>query len=91
MMQIEYDPAKRGVTIRDRGLDMADAGDVFEGDTITIEDERRDYGETRYITVGFLAGRMVFVAWTPRDGSRRIISMRKANAREQELYIPRFR
>jgi len=90
-MQIEYDPAKRGVTIRDRGLDMADAGYVFEGDTITIEDERRDYGETRYITVGFLAGRMVFVAWTPRDGSRRIISMRKANAREQELYIPRFR
>ncbi len=91
MMQIEYDPAKRGATIRDRGLDMADAGDVFEGDTITIEDERRDYGETRYITVGFLAGRMVFVAWTPRDGSRRIISMRKANAREQELYTPRFR
>ncbi|MCY4504294.1 MAG: BrnT family toxin, partial [Alphaproteobacteria bacterium] len=38
-----------------------------------------------------LAGRMVFVAWTPRDGSRRIISMRKANAREQELYTPRFR
>jgi len=91
MMQIEYDSAKRGATIRDRGLDMADAGGVFEGDTITIEDERRDYGKTRYITVGFLAGRMVFVAWTPRDGSRRIISMRKANAREQELYTPRFR
>ncbi len=90
-MRIEYDPAKRSATLRDRGLDMADAGSLFDGATITIEDDRRDYGETRYITVGFLADRMVFVAWTPRDGARRIISMRKANAREQELYTPRFR
>lgn len=75
-MRIEYDPAKRGTTLRDRGLDMADAGCVFEGDTVTV---------------GFLANRMVFVAWTPRGGSRRIISMRKANARERELYAPRFR
>ena len=90
-MRIDYDPAKRRATLRDRGLDMAAAGDIFDGATITVEDGRRDYGEARYITVGFLAGRMVFVAWTPRDGGRRIISMRKANAREQELFIPRFR
>ena len=91
MMRIDYDPAKRSTTLRDRGLDMAAAGDIFDGATITVEDDRQDYGETRYITVGFLAGRMVFVAWTPRNGGRRIISMRKANAREQELYTPRFR
>lgn len=90
MMRIEYDPAKRSATLRDRGLDMADAGGVFEGETITVEDDRRDYGETRYITVEFLADRMVFVAWTSREGARRIISMRKANAREQELYASRF-
>ncbi len=91
MMRIDYDPAKRSTTLRDRGLDMAAAGEIFDGATITVEDDRRDYGEIRYITVGFLAGRMVFVAWTPRNGARRIISMRKANAREQELYTPRFR
>ena len=90
MVRIEYDPAKRSATLRDRGLDMADAGGVFEGETITVEDDRRDYGETRYIPVGFLADRMVFVAWTSREGARRIISMRKANAREQELYASRF-
>lgn len=90
MIRVEYDPAKRSATLRDRGLDMADAGGVFEGETITVEDDRRDYGETRYITVGFLADRMVFVAWTSREGARRIISMRKANAREQELYASRF-
>ncbi len=43
-MRIEYDPAKRSTTLRDRGLDMADASNVFNGPTITIEDDRRDYG-----------------------------------------------
>lgn len=46
-MRLAYDPAKRSATLRDRGLDMADAGDVFDGPTITIEDDRRDYGEIR--------------------------------------------
>jgi len=84
-MRIICDPAKREATLRERGLDMADAGDVFDGPTITIEDDRRDYGETRSITIGLLANRMVLLAWTPRDDARRIISMRKANTRERTL------
>ena len=91
MMRIEYDSTKRDTTLRDRGLDMADAGAIFDGPTITIKDDRRDYGETRYISVGFLDGRMVFVAWTLRGAARRIISLRKANTREQEVYASRFR
>ncbi len=47
MMRIEYDPTKRETTLRDRGFDMADAGAIFDGPTITIEDDRREYGETR--------------------------------------------
>ncbi len=90
-MRIEYDPTKRNTTLHDRGLDMADAGAIFDGPTITIEDDRREYGETRYISVGFLVGRMVFVAWTLRGDARRIISLRKANTREQEIYASRLR
>ena len=90
-MRIAYDPAKRESTLRERGLDMADAVDVFDGPTITIEDERRDYGEIRYITIDLLAGRMVLLAWTPREDTRRIISMRKANNRERALYERRLR
>ena len=90
-MLVEYDRAKRDTTLRTRGLDMTQANKVFDGTTVTIEDDRKDYGELRYITIGFLAGRMVFVAWTPRANARRIISMRKANAREQALYSSRFR
>ena len=90
-MRIAYDPAKREATLRERGLDMAAASHVFDGPTITIEDDRRDYGEIRYITIGLLADRMVLLAWTPRDDTRRIISMRKANTRERTLYERRLR
>ncbi len=85
----EFDEVKRDVMLRARGLDMARAGEVFAGSTLTVEDDRRDYGEHSFITVGFLDVAMVVVVWTPRDGARRIISMRKANERERELYYPR--
>ena len=89
-MNITYDPAKRAVTLEMRGLDMADAGTIFDGPHVTFVYDRKDYGETRYISIGHLQGRMVFVAWTQRGDTRRIISMRKANEREQTLYGPRF-
>ena len=91
-MPMEFDAAKRAATLRVRGLDMARAGEVFAGATLTIEDDRGgDYGEDRFITVGFLDGAMVVLVWTPRDGAHRIISVRKANERERTLYSPRFR
>lgn len=89
-MRIEYDPDKRALTLAERGLDMADAGLVFHGPTLTVEDDRENYGERRYITIGWLRSRMVVIVWTPRDVARRIISMRKANDREQALYGPRL-
>ena len=90
-MEFEFDPAKRNATLQIRGLDMARAPNVFAGATLTVEDNRKDYGEPRYITIGFLANRMVILAWTQRGKVRRIISMRKANEREQAVYGPRFR
>ena len=41
-MDIEFDPAKRDATLEARGLDMADAGEVFAGATLTVEDDRED-------------------------------------------------
>ncbi len=87
-MKIIFDPEKRRLTLQDRGLDMARASEVLGGIAITSEDERKDYGETRFITVGYLDGRMVSLAWTRREDAYRIISMRKANDREQKKYSP---
>ena len=89
-MQIEFDAAKRVATLEARGLDMARAGEVFAGSTLTVEDDRRDYGEDRFITVGYLDVSMVVIVWTRRKAGARIISMRKANDREQRLYGERF-
>jgi uncharacterized DUF497 family protein len=85
-MEISFDPAKRERTLRQRSLDFLDAARVFDGRTYDQEDERFDYGEVRIITVGRLRGRMIVVVWTPRGSTRHIISMRKANDREQAKY-----
>jgi uncharacterized DUF497 family protein len=90
-MTVEFDDAKRVRTLAERGLDMARAGEVFDGACLTVEDDRVDYGEPRYITIGFLDERMVVLVWTPRGDVHRIISMRKANDREKAIYDPRFR
>ena len=82
-MKIEYDPAKRDRTLVERGLDFEDALEVFNAAARTAQDERHDYPEVRFVTTGLLRSRMMVVVWTPIDGGRRIISMRKANDREQ--------
>jgi uncharacterized protein len=89
-MLIEFDPDKRAATLEHRGLDMADAGKVFEGPCLTFPDLRQDYGEERFIALGLLLDRMVVLVWTSRGDVRRIISMRKANEREQNLYKNRL-
>jgi hypothetical protein len=90
-MDIEFDLVKRKAILDARKLDMADTGTIFDGPTLTVEDDRKDYGEIRYITIGRLRSRMVVLVWTPRGEARRIISLRKANGKEQKAYGPRLR
>jgi uncharacterized DUF497 family protein len=87
-MQIEFDAEKRDKTLKERGLDFVRSPEVFAGATATTRDERNDYGEDRFVTVGTLDGQTVIVVWTPRGEARRIISMRKANGREIFRYQP---
>jgi uncharacterized protein len=89
-MEITFDPAKRDRTFMERGLAFEDAAQVFEGRTLDRVDDRSDYGEERMITVGHLAGRMVIVVWTQRGDARHVISMRKANEREQARFAQRL-
>ncbi len=90
VVAITYDDAKRDWTLRERGLDFAEAEAVFAGPTYSAEDTREDYGEVRIITVGLLVNRMVIVGWTPRGVDRHVFSMRKANGREQARYRQRL-
>ncbi len=89
-MRVTFDPAKRMQTLQERGLDMRRAGEVFAGPHFTRPDDRRDYGEVRSITVGWLDFRLVVMAWTPRGTARRIISMRHCHEREAKVFRPYF-
>ena len=85
-MIISYDETKRRQTLEHRGLDFQHADQVFAGFCLGHVDTRKDYGEVRYQTIGVLDGTPVMVIWTPRDGGRRVISMRKCNDEEKQDY-----
>ena len=60
---------------------------VFSGPTFTFEDERFDYNEQRFITVGLLDITVVVIAHTETEKEMRIISMRKATKNEQKIFF----
>lgn len=58
---------------------------------MTKLDDRFDYGESRYITAGYVGSRMVVIVWTPRNGGRHVISMRYCHAKEKVRWAALFR
>lgn len=87
-MRITFNPKKRDDIRRQRGLDFADAARIFAGPHATKPDDRKDYGEPRYISAGVLDSRVVVIAWTPRgDDERRIFSMRHCHAKEAKGWL----
>jgi uncharacterized DUF497 family protein len=87
-VRITFDPVKRDLTLAERGLDCMDAGFVFAGVTLEIEDPRKNHGETPVTCYGLPEARMVVVGYTPRGADRHIFSIRKANEREQARIAP---
>jgi uncharacterized DUF497 family protein len=83
-MEIEFDPAKRLLTLKDRALDFLDAPRLFAGRSLTIVDDRTDYGEERFLSYGFVDNVAVALVWTDRNGVMRIISMRRMH--EEEIH-----
>ena len=89
-LKVTFDDAKRARTLAERGLDFADADQVFEGPEFTQEDDRFEYPEPRLQTYGFLEGRLVMFAWTPIPGGIHVISMRKCNDREKRRFTSKL-
>ena len=89
-MEIGFDQAKRDATLRERGVDFADAALLFEYPSFTASDDRFDYPEPRFITFGMLRDRLAMIAWTPMPDGIRVISMRKCNEREQARFTARM-
>ncbi|MDQ5845523.1 MAG: BrnT family toxin [Acidobacteriota bacterium] len=86
-MRFEWDEAKRRGNIRRHGIDFLAARVVFAGKTVTFLDDRFNYGEIRFLTLGLLWGRVVAIVHTETDEAIRIISARKASKNEESIYF----
>ena len=86
-MRYTYDHKKRAANLKKHGYDFDDARLVIESDkSVTFEDQRFDYGEQRYVTLGVLRGKVVAIATAETDDEIRVISMRKAELNEEKIY-----
>ncbi|OTP80820.1 BrnT family toxin [Caballeronia sordidicola] len=85
-MHVTFDPNKNSRNITDRGLFFERAVDFDFRTALIGSDERREYGEVRYIALGFLDARLHVLCFTETDDGIRVISFRKANSREVKRY-----
>jgi uncharacterized protein len=84
-MRFTWYERKRTSNLRDHGFDFRDARRVFEGPTYTFEDDRLDYDEERFLTLGFLDGTVVSIVHTESPLVIRVISFRRATRREEAI------
>ncbi len=83
---IDKDPDKEVRNLAERGLSLDLAANLDWSTALVWEDLREDYGERRFCALGLIECRVFSVVFTPRNGKPRMISLRKANAREVRRY-----
>ena len=85
-MRITFDPAKNQRNVRQRGLSFEQAADFAFESALFAVDDRKDYPETRIVAIGLLGDRVHVLCFTETPEGIRVISFRKANAREVKRY-----
>ena len=86
VVRFSWDESKRQANLAKHGLDFADAEKEFAGPMVSFEDSRNDYGEQRMIGVGLLDCLVVLIVHVESEATIRIISMRKADGNETDIY-----
>jgi uncharacterized protein len=87
----EWDEAKSQDNLEKRGFDFEYAAQIFQArDRLEYEDRWRHYGERRMVAIGKVESEILFVVYTWRGASRRIISARLASRRERDAYRQTF-
>lgn len=89
-MEITYDPAKDAANVEKHGVTLALAAKLEWDSALVWPDTRQNYGEPRQSALALLGARVYFVAFVDRADGRRIISLRKANDREEIRYAKVF-
>ena len=89
-MQYEWDENKRYANLSRHGVDFSEAVDFQWDTTIATIDDRFDYGEERFVSLGFIRNILYVMVYTFRAPNIRIISLRKANKRERLYYEKKY-
>lgn len=93
MILFEWDEEKNHQNIKKHGISFVDVESVFYDPSRLVKlDDRYDYGEERYQTIGSINGIIIiFVAYTYRDNFDneviRLISARRASKQEVKAYV----
>ena len=87
-MNIVWNEIKRRENIRKHGIDFNDAVEIFNYPILTNIDNRQDYGEERWVGIGFMKGIITVIAYTENDDKNiiRLISARKATKNECQRF-----
>ena len=85
-MRYTWDETKRRTNLQKHGLDFVDAEKVFDSPLVLVEDARKAYDEQRIIGIGLLDFLVVLIVHVESDEEIRVISMRKADSDETDLY-----
>ena len=85
-MRITFDPEKNARNIRERDLSFELATEFEFESAVVRQDERREYGEIRYVALGRLGERLHVLSFTETEEGIRVLSFRRANVREVNRY-----
>lgn len=87
VMNFTWDETKNAINRQKHGIDFVDVSAMFDYPMVTFLDQRKEYGEDRWIGIGWLGDILAVVVYTEqKTGTTRIISARKANRHEQNIY-----
>jgi len=86
MENVSFDPSKDAANFAKHGVSLALAARLEWESALTWPDTRRAYGEFRHCALGYVGARLYVAVFVERGDGLRIISMRKANAREVRRY-----
>jgi uncharacterized DUF497 family protein len=85
-MAITFDPAKDAANIAKHGVSLSLTGEMELSAAVIVIDDRKAYGEARYLAFGLIAGRAHCLVFTVRGVDVRVISLRRANRKEVTRY-----
>lgn len=83
----EWDAEKAILNLSHHGVSFDQVVEFEWSKAIIIPDKRHEYGESRFIAMAPIDDRLYVLVYTPRINKIRVISFRKANRREVQIYV----